>query len=463
MADVYTDSSDDKREDSGGQKESSETPQTKDGSSGSFHDNKGSGPHKSSILAPSKLDMLNQTESSSPSKSLLRPSPLSFCVQNLKQKEGDVKNKEKENQEKSGSSDLDPSEDGKVTGDSGVKSEVEVKKDSDKETEASGLSDSNQPTKAKARKLIVTQENYFAAALAKSDGQESESSPKDEEKSGAFIFGQNLNERVTGVAKSPEKNKEEFVFGQNLEERVIKSDPSGENKEADPNSECLSPSDKALTLEESAREFQARTEKHVDYKEVDVVTGEEGESNVLQATGKLFVFESHGQNWVERGRGLLRLNDLISPSPTEFQSRLVMRTHGSLRVILNTKIWPGMTIERASNKSVRITATDGAEGIKVFLIMTSPKDSENILRAVDWRIQQQRVREDADTPQSEKRKVDHDESSNEGMTKKHRPDDSSLTAGSLKREESDGSVIGPETDASSTSSTSSLTLRSESD
>jgi hypothetical protein len=50
---------------------------------------------------------------------------------------------------------------------------------------------------------------------------------------------------------------------------------------------------------------------------------------------------------------------------------LVMRTQGSLRVILNTKIWPGMTIERASNKSVRITATDGADGIKVFLIMVS--------------------------------------------------------------------------------------------
>lgn len=40
--------------------------------------------------------------------------------------------------------------------------------------------------------------------------------------------------------------------------------------------------DKAKTLEESAREFQARTERHVEIKEVDVVTGEEGESNVLQ-------------------------------------------------------------------------------------------------------------------------------------------------------------------------------------
>lgn len=55
-----------------------------------------------------------------------------------------------------------------------------------------------------------------------------------------------------------------------------------------------------------------------------------------------------------------------------------MRTHGSLRVILNTKIWPGMTIERASSKSVRITATDGAEGIKVFLIVVRTTSSYNI-------------------------------------------------------------------------------------
>ena len=47
----------------------------------------------------------------------------------------------------------------------------------------------------------------------------------------------------------------------------------------------------------------------------------------------------------------------------------VMRTQGSLRVILNTKIWPGMTIERASQKSLRITATDSDEGVKVFLIV----------------------------------------------------------------------------------------------
>ena len=49
---------------------------------------------------------------------------------------------------------------------------------------------------------------------------------------------------------------------------------------------------------------------------------------------------------------------------------LVMRTQGSLRLILNTKIWPGMTVERASQKSVRVTGTDG-DHVKVFLIIVS--------------------------------------------------------------------------------------------
>ncbi len=46
-----------------------------------------------------------------------------------------------------------------------------------------------------------------------------------------------------------------------------------------------------------------------------------------------------------------------------------MRTQGSLRVILNTKLWPQMQVDKASEKSLRITAMDTEEqGGKVFLI-----------------------------------------------------------------------------------------------
>lgn len=50
-----------------------------------------------------------------------------------------------------------------------------------------------------------------------------------------------------------------------------------------------------------------------------------------------------------------------------------MRTQGSLRLILNTKLWPQMQVDKASEKSVRITAMDTEDqGVKVFLISVMP-------------------------------------------------------------------------------------------
>lgn len=57
----------------------------------------------------------------------------------------------------------------------------------------------------------------------------------------------------------------------------------------------------------------------------------------------------------------------------------VMRTQGSLRLILNTKLWAQMQIDKASEKSIRITAMDTEDqGVKVFLIsVSSPRDCLN--------------------------------------------------------------------------------------
>lgn len=46
-----------------------------------------------------------------------------------------------------------------------------------------------------------------------------------------------------------------------------------------------------------------------------------------------------------------------------------MRTQGSLRVVLNTKLWPSMTLEKGNEKSLRITAMDADKDIKIYLIM----------------------------------------------------------------------------------------------
>jgi len=55
---------------------------------------------------------------------------------------------------------------------------------------------------------------------------------------------------------------------------------------------------------------------------------------------KLFAFDKVGGTWVERGRGTLRLNDKdCGPGGGGVQSRVVIRTTGSLRVVLNTKVY----------------------------------------------------------------------------------------------------------------------------
>lgn len=88
------------------------------------------------------------------------------------------------------------------------------------------------------------------------------------------------------------------------------------------------------------------------------------------------------QSWIERGRGLLRLNDMASTDDGSLQSRLVMRTQGSLRLILNTKLWPQMQVDKASEKSVRVTAMDTEDqGVKVFLISPSSREDTGQLAA----------------------------------------------------------------------------------
>ncbi|CAB1317047.1 unnamed protein product, partial [Coregonus sp. 'balchen'] len=73
---------------------------------------------------------------------------------------------------------------------------------------------------------------------------------------------------------------------------------------------------------------------------------------------------------------------MASADDGSLQSRLVMRTQGSLRLILNTKLWPQMQVDKASEKSVRVTAMDTEDqGVKVFLISASSREDTGQLAA----------------------------------------------------------------------------------
>ncbi|XP_057627408.1 ran-binding protein 3 isoform X2 [Chionomys nivalis] len=214
-----------------------------------------------------------------------------------------------------------------------------------------------------------TATNYFLQYISSS----ADSSAHSTDTSNKFVFGQNMSERVLSPPKLNEANSDA-----SRETTHVQSGSEPSSQEAAPKKESLA---------ESAAAYTKATAWTCLLEKVEVITGEEAESNVLQIQCKLFVFDKTSQSWVERGRGLLRLNDMASTDDGTLQSRLVMRTQGSLRLILNTKLWAQMQMDKASEKSIRITATDAEDqGVKVFLISASSKDTGQLYAALHHRI-----------------------------------------------------------------------------
>ncbi|XP_036597849.1 ran-binding protein 3-like isoform X2 [Trichosurus vulpecula] len=193
-----------------------------------------------------------------------------------------------------------------------------------------------------------------------------------------FIFGENMNERVLSPQKSIELHQEKDPYNK---ERPFTSSVSF------PLHFSLKSSCKNTTLKESAAAFSSKPSPKCMPEKIEVITGEEEEHNVLKINCKLFVFKKTTQSWTERGRGTLRLNDTANASSGMLQSRLVMRNQGSLRLILNSKLWAQMEIQRASHKNLRITATDLDDcSIKIFLIQASAKDVGCLYAAIHHRL-----------------------------------------------------------------------------
>ncbi|KAM5230251.1 ran-binding protein 3 isoform 24-T25 [Hipposideros larvatus] len=226
--------------------------------------------------------------------------------------------------------------------------------------------------------------------------------PSSETPTATNYFLQYISSSLENSTNNADATSNKFVFGQNMSERVLSppklnevtSDANRENSAAESGSESSSQeatpekaNNIAESLAESAAAYTKATARKCLLEKVEVITGEEAESNVLQIQCKLFVFDKTSQSWVERGRGLLRLNDMASTDDGTLQSRLVMRTQGSLRLILNTKLWAQMQIDKASEKSIRITAMDTEDqGVKVFLISASSKDTGQLYAALHHRI-----------------------------------------------------------------------------
>ncbi|EJT46501.1 hypothetical protein A1Q1_04895 [Trichosporon asahii var. asahii CBS 2479] len=96
-------------------------------------------------------------------------------------------------------------------------------------------------------------------------------------------------------------------------------------------------------------------EKKIQLDKQDIPTGEEEEDTIYQTRCKLYALDDQG-GWRERGVGNLKLN---KHKATE-AARLVMRSEGVLRVILNASLYVGMTCLE-DGKHVRTTVFEGKD------------------------------------------------------------------------------------------------------
>jgi hypothetical protein len=92
--------------------------------------------------------------------------------------------------------------------------------------------------------------------------------------------------------------------------------------------------------------------------------------------------ESNKANWLERGSGILKLIDLNDG----YNCKLMMWTDKCFRLILNTKFFEKMQIDRANKKSIRFNAFDNGT-MRIFLIKTSnPNDCDELFEILKIRL-----------------------------------------------------------------------------
>ncbi|KAH8241197.1 hypothetical protein KR032_001830, partial [Drosophila birchii] len=232
-----------------------------------------------------------------------------------------------------------------------------------------------------------------------------------------FVFGQNVHERVVAPitdpasGEAPKETESSATSGSGAQEAASSSTSTSSHllfssviqnaaqstdtseAAAASSSTCSSSnsnnnkeSAEAKSLTDVAREYEESRAQKRKYEEVETFTGEEDEINIMDVSCKLFAFLN--SNWEERGRGSLRLNDA---KDGRGNSRVVFRTSGNLRLLVNTKVWAAMVAERASQKSLRLTAIDNSGVVKIFLAMGRPADIAQLLKALSERIAKRKV------------------------------------------------------------------------
>ncbi|MCO5573470.1 hypothetical protein L7F22_027241 [Adiantum nelumboides] len=112
--------------------------------------------------------------------------------------------------------------------------------------------------------------------------------------------------------------------------------------------------DEALKEKGENEERKQKVETQLDKGQADLRTGEEDEFAVASVRAKLFTM-AEDQSWKERGTGTVRCN-VPKVEGGMGGARLVMRSEGVLRLILNIKLFKGIKVNLEQDKFLRIVA-----------------------------------------------------------------------------------------------------------
>ncbi|KAI5955903.1 hypothetical protein KGF54_001405 [Candida jiufengensis] len=128
--------------------------------------------------------------------------------------------------------------------------------------------------------------------------------------------------------------------------------------------------------------------KQVDLNPVEQTTGEEDEKSIFNCTAKLFELKltSIEEGWKERGIGPLHLNQ---STITQNQIRLVMRSQGLLKVILNykiqkdTEILKGLEASLNPGKYLRLNSISDGKPIQYLLKFSNERIRDELIDNIE--------------------------------------------------------------------------------
>ncbi|KAM7541742.1 hypothetical protein Aperf_G00000012052 [Anoplocephala perfoliata] len=236
-------------------------------------------------------------------------------------------------------------------------------------TEAAAKTSESEPSTSSAQPLVEDPQMTTTKAVQVAAKTTTTTSSSSNSSSG-FIFGQNMSSRVINVNQGASKSIWQAVTSESQntdchEESVfttLAKAMAKQKKENEPGTELLEESAVALVNKRNAEQLSLNSASgETDGKPHEIITGEENERTVLGLTCSAYVFNRDSKQWKTIGQSYLHLNDPTDVN-TDACSRLIIRLQSTRKVVVNTRVWPGMPVAFVpENKAVRFGALALAE------------------------------------------------------------------------------------------------------